>query len=202
MSEIADRDPLKELWQHQDAANRPALEELKRRADRSRRRLRRGSTVRITAAVLVVVFNAAALMLMGTPYMGLFTAMGLLMLTIQLMDLPRAAVVHKIRNRPLTLSLTAEPPSCFDAYQLELEEQLNYVRPLRQQAVVAGVFGLIIAVLGSRRTAIAVPLGGMQVIAASVWYFRAGRVAPRLKAELDELLAFRNRGTNGPGAAL
>jgi hypothetical protein len=193
MSEIADRDPLKELWQHQVAAGRPALEELKRRAERSGRRLRRGSAVRITAAVLAVVFNAAAVMLMGTPYMGLLSAMAIAMLTIQLMDLPRAAVVNKIRNRPLTLGLTPEPPSCFDAYQLELEEQLKYVRPLRQQAVVAGMFGLIIAVVGSRRTAIAAPLGIVQTAAAAVWYFRAGQAAPRLQMELDELLAFRNQ---------
>jgi hypothetical protein len=196
MSEIADRDPLKEMWQHQAAQSRPSLEELRSRADRSSRRLRRGSTVRITAAVLVVVFNAGALMLMGTPYMTLLSAMAIMMLAIQLMDLPRAAVAHKIRNRPLTLSLTAEPPSCFDAYQLELEEQLNYARPLRQQAVVAGAFGLILAVLGSRRTAIAAPLGITQMIAAAIWYFRAGQAVPRLQMELEELLAFRNQAKN------
>jgi hypothetical protein len=145
------------------------------------------------AAVLVVVFNAGALILMGTPYMTLLSAFAIVMLTIQLMDLPRAAVAHKIHNRPLTLGLTAEPPSCFDAYQLELEEELNYARPLRQQAAVAGIFGLIISVLGSRRTPIAVPLGTVQMIAAAVWYFRAGRATPRLQVELKELLAFRNQ---------
>jgi hypothetical protein len=196
MSEIADRDPLKEMWQHQSAQSRPSLEELRSRADRSSRRLRRGSTVRVTAAVLVVVFNAGALMLMGTPYMTLLSAMAIMMLAIQLMDLPRAAVANKIRNRPLTLSLTAEPPSCFDAYQLELVEQLNYARPLRQQAVVAGAFGLILAVLGSRRTAIAAPLGITQMIAAAIWYFRAGQAVPRLQVELEELLAFRNQAKN------
>jgi len=182
----------RELWKSQRTpARHLSREEMRSRAESTRVRARSWAALRSSAMAIAILANCAALLFAGSPYVVVFYVVAWGGIAVQLMGMPQAMVANTLRHEPLALNLSAEPPSCLDSYQKTLETQLYMARPLRYQSVMVGIFGLVLAATGARRTAIAVPLGMTQFVAAVWWYRSAGRNAPQLQAELDELRAFR-----------